>query len=172
MKCLKCGKSLDGLEVAKNSIRKFCSFECFKLRKDLLNWKTGKYVKCEYCGKEVYRQNWQFNGYKHHFCSIICNNKNNAKNNTKKAGYTNLSGYVYLLNKDRIHPSKRKYIPEHRLVMEKHLGRFLTSEECVHHINKSKKDNSIENLMLFENNSEHRKYHVKLNSSLKQHKGG
>lgn len=44
--------------------------------------------------------------------------------------------------------NKGRYILEHRLVMEKILGRYLTPDEDVNHINGNKSDNRPENLVV------------------------
>jgi hypothetical protein len=75
--------------------------------------------------------------------------KNRGKNhwNWKGGEYKNKRGYIMTYNPD--HPlNLNKYVLKHRAVMEKHLGRYLDREECVHHVNGIKDDNRIENLML------------------------
>lgn len=66
-----------------------------------------------------------------------------------------------------------KYILEHRLIMEEHLGRKLERDENIHHKDGNKLNNKIENLELM-STVEHSRLHHKLrrNNGTSKDKGG
>lgn len=84
------------------------------------------------------------------------------KNPAWKGGIVKSSnGYVWVHSPNHPHKDTHNHVYEHRLVMEKHLKRYLLPTEDIHHINGIKNDNRIENLKLFKNRSEHIKSHYK-----------
>src|SRR3990167_5867616 len=82
------------------------------------------------------------------FCGRDCYHIHQRRNN----GFIDSKGYRRLT-------IDGKHIFEHRLVMEQLLGRKLLTTEVVHHINGERSDNRIENLSVFDNQSEHMTHH-------------
>lgn len=126
-------------------------------------YRYGNYiwVACVDCGKERWVR------YRHGSAEtkrcVQCNNKlgrpelSGQLNHTWRGGKINMHGYVmvYIKTDDFFYPMVNKvisryggYVYEHRLIMAKHLGRFLHLWEVVHHKNGIKGDNRIENLIL------------------------
>lgn len=88
-----------------------------------------------------------------------------ARRNQDEHGWTwkgikrSKQGYIYVLL-DSNNPMYsmafgRGYIPEHRLVMARHLNRCLAKSEVVHHKNGIRDDNRIENLELLPSAQNH-----------------
>lgn len=69
------------------------------------------------------------------------------------------NGYIEIMMPE--HPNARSNgtILEHRLMAEKKLGRLLTKEECVHHIDGNRCNNSFDNLIVFKTNADHIAFH-------------
>ena len=82
-----------------------------------------------------------------------------GSNNTQWKGgkWITEQGYVYIYVFEHPNKTNRNCVLEHRLVMEKHIGRYLYPWETVHHINGIKDDNRIENLKLLPSNEHNNK---------------
>ena len=96
-----------------------------------------------------------------------------GENNPAWRGGRALHGDGYMRIRMIDHPNNVDgYILEHRLVMEKHLGRYLNSEEIVHHKNGDRLENRIVNLMLLTNKTHFIKGHSFKKENNPQWRGG
>lgn len=88
------------------------------------------------------------------------NGRNGAEASNWKGGfYKTAGGHIYEHAPDHPAANINGYVMQHRLVVEKRIGRLLRQGEVVHHINGIKTDNRDENLELM-TVSEHRKEHM------------
>jgi hypothetical protein len=93
-------------------------------------------------------------------CSRVCSNNRTAdihrvtrrgKGNPAWKGGRKFDskGYVRIYHPDHPRCDNKGCVAEHRLVMEKKLGRFLLTDETVHHRNGIRGDNNLRNLELW-----------------------
>lgn len=77
-----------------------------------------------------------------------------------KRRFKNNHGYWRVKCENHPNCSNTGYVLEHRLVMEKKIGRYLARDELVHHIDGNRENNNINNLEIC-SHQQHDKEHVK-----------
>lgn len=111
--------------------------------------------KCDDPAKEYYNRDGIFKGY-FPTCGKHPRPKGPELHNWNGGWHRERLGYISVLDPRRAHKNGRsRYILEHRLVMEQVLGRELTRDEVVHHINGVRGDNRPENLVVLPSRQEH-----------------
>lgn len=149
VKCLKCQKEFKICAFELREGRgKYCSRQCSPKLKKGHHLNLGKKLSI------LHRQ--------HLSEARLKSEKVRGKNHWNwRGGYWKMGkGYILILKPDHPGANIRGYVFEHRLIMEQNLGRFLTKNEVVHHINHKKSDNRIENLMLL-SSTEHKSLEAK-----------
>lgn len=147
-KCKVCGTIFNTWPyMIKNGDGKFCSRKCYGInkkgippnsafKKGHVSWLKGKK------GIFIGEKNGNFRG------GIQIHNE----------------GYIKILIENHPFRPRNGYIYQQRLIVEKQIGRALNPKEHVHHINEIKTDNRPENLMAFNSNSAHRRFHKNPNN--------
>jgi hypothetical protein len=95
----------------------------------------------------------------------ISNMKRGKQHHNWKDGIR-IQDYIGVKSENHPNATKDGYVAEHRLIMEKILGRLLSKKERVHHKDENKKNNNPDNLYLCANCSVHTDLHMKAYSFL------
>ena len=188
VKCDSCGKDvlITPSQQTRNK-HFFCSVECsqaFKRRYQVKlvcpicnkefyrkqSWVLKlKNINNATCSKECFAKlkSINFTGENNHQYGLTGSKNASWKSNIR---YTNNTRYTLIRSETHPFRDQANFVPEHRLIAEKYLlnetnsieidGQLYLRPECiVHHIDFNKKNNNVDNLYVFENESLHVLFH-------------
>jgi predicted RNA-binding Zn-ribbon protein involved in translation (DUF1610 family) len=129
--------------------------------------KVLHHFKCNNCGKEFTRsKNGKMRETDTHFCSdcphySLAASKSSLSKHKKyvQKGYKTDRGYKEIYVGEKYPYRESKWIREHIVVMENHIGKRIPKGMVVHHIDGNKSNNNLENLLLC-TVKEHNKCHA------------
>ena len=139
----------------RNKTEIYCSNKCSGISKrgDVIN------TQCAFCGKEMNKRKWELNGSVNNFCNKECYYEYIRENPKTGEYHPNWNGGVYMQDGYKsLKQEDGSYKFEHRIVMEEYLGRELSSDEIIHHIDGNRSNNDISNLQLL-SRTEHIEIH-------------
>lgn len=120
---------------------------------------------CETCGKQFISPLSQYpsRANRGRFCSRRCvySFQRGANHPYWRGGLLNNGKYLVQYAPEHPQAQSKGYVPQHRLVVEAAIGRYLEPGEDVHHRNGNKTDNRIENLVVL-THGEHSSLHNSL----------
>jgi hypothetical protein len=129
---------------------------------------TNRYVirlQCEQCGVSYLAERSRTRTAA--FCSKRCGMLHRAETRPirrRKGNRSNDKRGNHILIQAPNHPFARKgFVPEHRLIVEREIGRILLEKEVVHHIDLIRDNNTPDNLVTCKTDAAHRRVHATLN---------
>jgi hypothetical protein len=134
MQCETCGSEIRRYQCQVHEEKVYCSKSCAGKAK-----RNGSWLNCHMCDSKFYRRYGEqdLDIGKNQFCSKNCY-FDWRRANSKKSTYLKI-GAVHI----------------HRIVAESFIGRKLSKDEVVHHIDNDKKNNHPSNLVIFPSQQMH-----------------